>query len=165
MSAHEPPATVTTSRSFDWIRLGVIGVVTVAATWGVLSLSYALDFYDDKADHFASLEPRARQYGEWSGVPVVIREPDVVEDARAAMSPDATYRVLTGPKWVPSYVSDASDTVEADFLRFYLLPRRQTDDQSARWIFCLGCDLPALGSSARVVAGRSGGMQFVQVAP
>ena len=148
-----------------WVRLAAIGVVAVAAIAGVLALSFALGFYDEKADHFASLDSLDRQYGEWRGVPVVIRDHEVVEKAREAMPSDATYRVVTGPDWVPSYTSSASNTVEADFLRFYLMPRRQTEDLGARWIFCLGCDPGATGSAARVVAGQPGGMQFVEVAP
>lgn len=148
--------------TLGWVRVAAVLAVAIASISGVLALWFALDFYDGKADHFASLSYRDRQYGKWRGVPTVIREPRVVERALDAMPADARYRVVVGANWVPSYVSHASTTLEADFLRFYLLPRRQTTATDARWAFCLGCDLPELGR-VRVIAGRPGGMQFVEI--
>lgn len=34
--------------------------------------------------------------------------------------------------------------VVADFLRYYLFPRRQTESPSAPWVLCYGCDPSSL---------------------
>ena len=129
----------------------------------VLALPLALEFYDGKADDFSSLSYQERQFGAWHGVPTAIRDRDVVERAVVQMPSDARYRVVIGPDWVTEWRSNASRSVEADFLRFYLLPRRQTQSPDARWVFCFKCDVRALGSDVRVVAEGASGLRFVEV--
>lgn len=88
-------------RALGWVRVGVTMVLATASISGVISLAYALDFYDDKADHFASLDNRDRSYGNWHEVPVVTREPDVVERALKVMPPEPRTVASTflGARW------------------------------------------------------------------
>jgi hypothetical protein len=146
-----------------WIRVFVFAVLATTAILVALALPLALEFYDHKADVFSSLTYQERQHGVWPGVPTAIRDRDVVDVAAAAMPSTARYRVVIGPDWVTEWRSNASRSVESDFLRFHLLPRLQTTSEEARWVFCFRCDLRALGADVRVVADGPSGLRFVEV--
>jgi hypothetical protein len=67
------------------------------------------------------------------------------------MPDDATYRIVLGPRW-----DNLDGTVAADFLRYFLLPRRDTDSRSAPWVFCYGCDRAELPGFEVLSKGRDG---------
>ena len=146
-----------------WIRLGVIAALSAASIVAFIGLVFALEFYADKAKEFSSLTYGERQFGEWSAAPAAIRDHRVVERAIATMPRNARFRVVIGRDWIPGWHSNVSESVETDFLRFYLLPRRLTESSDATWVFCLACDQRALGPRIRVVAEGTDGMRFVEV--
>jgi hypothetical protein len=143
--------------------MAVVAVLSAASIVAVVGLMLALDFYADKANEFSSLTYDQRQFGEWHAVPAAIRDHRVVEAARTTMPREARFRVVVGPAWTPAWRSNVSESVETDFLRFYLLPRKLTESEDAAWVFCLACDMRALGPRARVVAEGADGLRFVEV--
>jgi hypothetical protein len=70
------------------------------------------------------------------------------------MPHDARYAILLGPRW-----DNLDGTVAADFIKYFLLPRREVDAGSgeAEWAFCYACDRSELGGRLEVLArGRDG---------
>jgi hypothetical protein len=65
------------------------------------------------------------------------------------MPEDATYRIVLGSRW-----NNLDGTVAADFLRYFLLPRRDTDSISAPWVFCYACDRSELDGFEELSKGR-----------
>jgi hypothetical protein len=128
------------------VRAGVVACVLAVAASGIAKLDDTLGLFDYRADRNAGLRYLEREYGDrgWAA------DRTVIEDARLAMPPDATYRIVLGPRW-----DNLDGTVAADFLRYFLLPRRDTE--AAPWVFCYGCDREALGEGFEVVSeGRDG---------
>lgn len=143
-----------TDRRLTAARSGAVLCTVVAAVAGVARLDEALGLFDWRADMNAGRSYLERFYGDEGVVP----DRSVVEEARARMPEDAAYSVVIGPgapergSWHPNLV--------ADFLRYFLVPRRQTDSRSAEWIFCLGCDVSALGDRFVVLARGDGRFSF-----
>lgn len=63
------------------------------------------------------------------------------------MPRDAAYGIVLGPRW-----DNLDGQVAADFLKYFLLPRREVDADSARWVFCYGCDVSELGDGFEVLS-------------
>jgi hypothetical protein len=156
-------AVVKQGARLGWLRLVTAAVLAATSLVALIGLPLALQFYDGKADTFAALTYDERQFGVWHGVPTAIRDRDVVKMAAAEMPLDAHYRVVIGPGWIPEWTSNASRSIEADFLRFYLLPRLQTTSADAPWVFCFRCDMRRLGRDVRIVAEADSGLRFVEV--
>lgn len=141
-------------RRLGVVRAGVVVCTVLAAALGLARLDEALGLYDFRADGNAALTYLERAYGDGGVVP----DRSVVAEARARMPERAEYRVVIGPgapqegSWHPNLV--------ADFLRYFLAPRRQTDSRAAEWVFCLGCDLSALGEDFAVLARGEGRFSF-----
>ena len=151
-----------------WARANLTQVavavwVGAALMVGLIGLWHAVREFDYRADVNASLGYFERVHGRWLTIPTLVRDPFVVERAVVAIPEDAQYRVVTGPDLKPMFETKWSPSLEEDFLRFYLLPRRETDDESAAWVLCLQCDIQALGSWTHVVASGPGGTSLVRV--
>ena len=70
------------------------------------------------------------------------------------MPAGARYAIVLGPSW-----DNLDGTVAADFLKYFLLPRREVDVDSgeAEWVFCYGCDRSRLPGELEVLStGRDG---------
>jgi hypothetical protein len=157
---HEDRAPGHATRSaLGHLRLGVVLTLAAVSVIGLVGLADALRAFDTRADHYASLDYLDRVYG-------VQRTPDqwpprrVVEDVLATVPEDATYRVLFGPGWRSSRVTRWTDELTAGFLRYFLLPRTQTDAATAPWALCFACDASELGGRFRVLSESEDGLRF-----
>ena len=124
-------------------RIGVFVVVGVAVVAGVARLDEAFGLLDWRADLNASRTYLDRTYADDGQV---IEDRRVVEDARLWMPEDATYRLVIGER-EPSV---RFGEVAPDFLRYFLLPRRESVD--ARYVFCIDCDASELGDDVEVLS-------------
>jgi hypothetical protein len=141
------------------VRLVVALSVIAAVLIGVVGLANSLIFFDKRADGYSDLGYLDLVYGQ--GYRVLGNEPrslftdrQVVEVASVLMSRNSEYRVVVGPAWRPGWTTPWSSTLEADFLRYYLVPRRQMP--AAPWVFCFACDQRAIKGFEILVAGRAG---------
>lgn len=119
----------------------------VVAVSALARLDETLGLFDYRADRNAGLTYLDREYGDRGWAP----DRRVIEDARLWMPQDATYRIVLGPKW-----DNLDGTVAADFLRYFLLPRRDTESGSTPWVFCYACDLSEEDGFEVLAAGRDG---------
>lgn len=156
----------TTERTlYRVVRLTVMVSVGAAGLLGVLGLGYALDELDARSGRNAALSSLDRVYGVAAVTPRARSHRRVIEVARAAMPADATYRVVVGDGWKPLWEVDwqgaGNRDIEVDFLRYFLLPRRESE--SAPWVFCLACETRVLGPSFRALASSPDGFAFGRV--
>jgi hypothetical protein len=137
------------------IRAGVVVCVLAAALAGLSRLDETLGLFDWRADHNASLAYLDREYGDrgWA------LDRRVIEDARLWMPRDAAYATVLGPRW-----DNLDGQVAADFLKYFLLPRLETDVGSASWVFCYACDVAQLGPDFEVLSEGRDGILFGRVA-
>ncbi len=84
----------------------------------------------------------------------------MIEDARLWMPRDAEYGIVLGPRW-----DNLDGQVAADFLKYFLLPRREVDPGSAPWVFCYGCDISELDDGFEVLSRGRDGILFGRVRP
>lgn len=119
----------------------------VVAVSALARLDETLGLFDYRADRNAGLTYLDREYGDRGWAP----DRRVIEDARLWMPQDATYRIVLGPEW-----DNLDGTVAADFLRYFLLPRRDTESGSTHWVFCYACDLSEEGGFEVLSTGRDG---------
>lgn len=136
-------------------------VVVIASAYALLGMVAALEALNDSVVANAATTQTDREWGVWRFAPRVIRDPDVVDVAMRAMPERATYAVLIGSEWRPAVRTRWSSSLERDFLRFHLLPRRLSSSPGARWVFCLACDLG--DTHGTVIARGSDGMTFLRV--
>ena len=136
------------------VRAGVILCVGAAALAGVIKLDDTLGVYDSAADRNASIGYRERAHPQ----PVVAGSGKVLEDARLWMPEDAAYRVVRGRRYAETGYSYWAQY----FLNGFLLPRRQTTSEEARWVFCFGCGAATLGR-LRVLSDEGDGLVFGKV--
>ncbi len=127
------------------IRVGTVATVALTACLALLALLDGVRGLDATARRHAALDPLERVYGSLDpGSPNAIRDPAAIERAAAAIPPTAPYAVVVGPRWEPLRTPKWTTSLERDFLRYHLLPRREVERVTdARWIFCLGCDRAA----------------------
>jgi hypothetical protein len=144
------------TRPHGVARLGTLVCVAAAVVVGAFSLDEALGVFDYRADVNASRSYLDRTYGDDGDV---VGSRRVVEDAHLWMPEDATYRIVVG---AGDAEGEYDPVVAPDFLRYFLLPRRES--ASGPWVFCLGCDVSALGDrfqalskDGSVVFGRMSG--------
>lgn len=135
------------------IRAGVVVCVVAVAAAGLLRFDETLGLFDFRADHNASLTYLDREYGDRGWAP----DRRVIEDARLWMPDDARYAIALGPRW-----DNLDGTVAADFLKYFLLPRREVDAGSgeAEWAFCYACDRSELAGRLEVLSRGSDGIVF-----
>ena len=135
-------------------RISVFACVAAAVLLGATRLQSVLGLYDYRADRNASLGYLERLYGDEG----VVGSRHVVEDGASRMPEDVSYRVIVGPHMTG--VDRFTPLIAADFLRYFLFPRRQVESGSARWILCYGCDVKALGPRFRVLSDGGNGILF-----
>lgn len=138
------------------IRIGVVLCVAVAGCVGAGRLDNAVAVFDFRADVNDAATFSERTYLD---SPWVAGEWTVMDDARLWMPKDATYRVVQGPLFDRAVHSGQGP----DFLRGLLLPRRETNSESARWVFCYDCDESTLGSGFEVLSKSRDGFLFARV--
>ena len=140
------------------IRLGVVICAAVAITTATIRLDDVLGVYDLRADTNAAstYDQRAHTYPGWSTA-----GGKVLEDARLWMPEHATYRVVLGPGFDEARSTDFT----RHMLLWFLLPRRPTESDSAKWVFCYGCNDTTLGERLRVLSHVEGGPSFGRVLP
>jgi len=141
------------------VALGAVLCVVVAAASGALRLDEALGLFDFRADENAALGYLERVYAD-NGLVVSRR---VVEDGLAWIPENASYRVVMGSRIAGEH--RFTRLVLEDFLRYFLLPRRLTESDSAPWVFCYGCDVSSLGERFRVLSDNGDGILFGRTAP
>lgn len=146
------------------VRLAVVGSVLLAAVLSLGGLAYSAWRFDARADRNAGWSELDRTYGYRAATPRVRSHRGVVETARASMPDGAGYRVVVGAGWRPLWDVDwhgaRGRDLEADFLRYFLLPRRETRSPSAPWLFCFGCDRSQLDGRFRVLSESRDGFSF-----
>lgn len=130
-------------------RALVVGCVTVAGAWGLLRLDEVMGLFDWRADRNAAQPYLDREYADEGVVP----NRRLVEAARRTIPPGEPYRVVLGPRL--EHEGRFTRLVVADFLKYFLLPRRQAP--AAEWVLCLGCDPEALGARFEIVADGGDG--------
>jgi len=138
------------------IRAGVVLCVLAAALGGLARLDETLGLFDWRADRNASLTYLDREYGDrgWA------LDRRVIEDGRLWMPRDAEYGIVLGASW-----DNLDGQVAADFLKYFLLPRREVDADSAPWVFCYGCDVAGLGDGFEALSRGRDGIVFGRVRP
>lgn len=140
------------------VALGVVTCVGIAIAVSVLKLHNVLGVFDARADNQASFgyAERAHTYEGWSPA-----GGEVLEDARLWMPENARYRVV----FAPGYDRRGSQDFTRDLLLAFLLPRRPTTSENAKWLFCYGCDAKTLGERYEVLASVPGGPTFGRLTP
>lgn len=144
-------------KAADSARATVVLCVVVAAVLAVARLDEVLGLFDWRADQNDSRGYLERLYGDEA----IAGSRRVVQDAIAWMPADANYRVVVGPRLRSE--NRFTSALAPDFLKYYLLPRRQTQSTSARWVFCYGCEPAALGPRFRVLSAARNGVAFGRV--
>lgn len=145
------------------VRLGIAYCVALATLLGAHGLLVTIQDFGYMARKYASLSHLDRVYGDWSGRALVIRDRTVIEDALVLIPENARYRVVIGSDWRPLRRTKWTDSLERDFLAYYMLPRRLTKARSAPWVFCLACDRTELGADIRVLSRGFDGLLLVKV--
>src|SRR3970040_1519546 len=121
-----------TQRALGPLRLAVVLTVVAATLIGVAGLVDLFQVYDTRADHNSSLSYLDRAYGD-----VEAEGPDlwpprrVVGEALATMPENARYRILFGPTWRSTWETKWTDEFTEGFLRFFLLPRVESESEEA----------------------------------
>jgi hypothetical protein len=136
-------------------RAGVVACVAVLALVGAGRLDDAVAIFDFRADLYAGETYVERTYpaSEW-----VAGNANVMEDGRLWMPEDAEYRVMNGRELS---IAESSG-YGRHFLRTLLLPRIQTDSESASWVFCYGCSQETLGAQYEVLSDSGDGFLFAR---
>ena len=142
--------------SLGLLRVGVLGCVVFATVLGMAGLYVSVVAFARDAGQYAALDDLDREYGDWRGQPLTIRDRTVVERALVLIPEDASYRVLIGDDWRPLRTTRWSDSLERDFLKYYLLPRQLSESQTTSWVFCLRCDTSTVGPASAVARSADG---------
>ena len=136
------------------VRLGVVICVVLGVLVLPSALADALAGNDSWADHHSSLDYLSHE------VPLAeaVGSQRLAEDARLWMPEDARYRIVAAPD-----LSGPLEWAAPDFLAGFLLPRRQTDSETAEWVFCYRCDPAGLGADFEVLSDGGDGILFGRV--
>jgi hypothetical protein len=137
------------------VRVGVVACVAAAGLLGAGRLDEAVAVFDFQADTNVALNFNQRAYPEIEGLPGWT---SVLEDARLWMPEDVTYRVIDGPR---EHVETSLGSLRT-YLGVLLMPRRETQLQSARWVFCYGCTRSTLGPEYEVLSASGYGLLFAR---
>jgi hypothetical protein len=131
-------------------RLGAIACVAMASLLGAGRLDDAVAVFDFRADANGALTFNERTYPESAWVAGSAR---VLNDARLWIPKDSKYRVIRGP----DFSLAQSSGYGRYFLLGLLLPRMQTDSDSAAWVLCYGCGRETLGDAYQVLSDSGDG--------
>jgi hypothetical protein len=139
------------------VRVGVVACVAAACLVGAGRLDDAVAVFDFQADANSAATFSERSYPavEW-----LEGGAQVFEDARLWMPENAAYRVVAGPRSVEAQLSSLRF-----FLLVLLLPRNQTELETARWVFCHGCTRSSLGPGYEVLSDSGHGFLFARRRP
>jgi hypothetical protein len=135
------------------VRVGVVACVAAACLLGAGGLDDAVGVFDFQADANVGATFNERTYPDIEWLAGGAR---VMEDARLWMPEDATYRVIHGPRFSAERRSGSLRV----FLLVLLLPRSQTQLESAPWVFCHGCTPSMLGPEYEVLSDSGHGFLF-----
>ena len=136
------------------VRSGALLCAAVATLVCLERFDQVLGLFDWRADQASAQGYLERLYADEG----VVGSRAVVEEGRARMPADAKYRVVVGPDLRGG--NRFTPLVVAEFLNYFLLPRRQVDDTTADWVFCYGCDPEALGERFEPLADAGNGISF-----
>jgi len=136
-------------------RLAAVACVAVACVLGAGRLDDSIAVFDFRADLHAAETYRERTYPESSWVAGSAK---VMEEARLWMPEDAAYQVIDGPE----FSLEMSSGYGRYFLLGLLLPRTQTESDSAPWVFCYGCSSSTLGPEYEVLSSSGEGFLFAR---
>ena len=137
------------------VRVGVAACVVGAMLLGAGRLDNALAIFDFQADTNLALSHNDRTYPEIEGL---AGWTTVLEDARLWMPEDATYRVVDGPR---EHVETSFASLRT-YLSVLLMPRRETQVESALWAFCYGCTPSTLAPEYEVLSDSGDGLLFAR---
>ena len=135
-------------------RVGVVACVAAACLGATGRLDDAVAVFDYHADANAVATFIERTYPEIEFIPGGAK---VMEDARLWIPDDARYRVVDGPDALVS----RSGSLRT-FLTVLLVPREQTNVESAPWAFCYGCSPSTLGPEYEVLSDSGHGFLFAR---
>jgi hypothetical protein len=147
--------------SFGESLVGIarLGVVLCAALTLVVGVWWLFNDALPGQDHWASLNSSQSYMERTFPSDEFIGSGHVAEDARLWMPRDARYRVLVGQK----YENSPWGWAAPNFLAGFLFPRKQAESGSASWVFCLGCDVSALGEGFERLSDGGNGVVFGRV--
>lgn len=137
------------------VRVGVVACVAAACLVGAGRLDDAIAVFDFHADANMAATFSERTYPdiEW-----LVGGATVMEDARLWMPEDARYRVVHGAGPLGARRAESLRF----FLRVLLMPRRQTQLESAPWVFCHDCTPSLLGTGYEVLSDSGHGFLFAR---
>ena len=124
-------------------RLGVVLCVVLALGYGLVYWVRAVDRLHDDASTRAALSFDDREFS--GGNALVTNTP--LYEARGLIPEDETYRYVVGAGLEGEDATRATQV--GDYLRYFLMPRRPSDD--ARWVVCYACEPAELGGGFEIV--------------
>jgi hypothetical protein len=134
--------------------------VSAAAVLGLVGFVDAVGDFGARADRLARLSAEDRAYG-FVQSPELWPPRDIVDDVRTAIPESGEFRVEFGPDWRVGQMR-WTNALTAGFLRFHLLPRRQSP--TAEWVLCFACDESKLGGEFSVLSESPDGLRFGRIA-
>lgn len=134
-------------------RTAVIVVCVGALVATVAALGKALIDLDSRSTANAALDYADRHIAGGNGV---VGRQALAYQARAWIPEADTYVVVVGSEL--GGVSELTPLYAADFLRYFLFPRRQ--DADARWVICYGCVRSQLKRPSEVIFDAGDGMSL-----
>jgi hypothetical protein len=137
------------------VRVGVVACAAAACLIGAGRLDDAIAVFDFQADANERSTFNDRTY---PGIEWLPDGADVMDDARLWMPETATYQVVHGPG--DSAVRRTRSL--RHFLLALFLPRRPTQLESARWVFCYSCTPSFLGPQYEVLSDSGRGFLFAR---
>ncbi len=139
------------------VRVGIVATVVLTSVVALSALVVGMRDLDATSQQNAALGPLDRIYGNLGGAPNAIRDPRAIERALEIMPPTAQYALVFGPRWVPVRTPRWTTSLERDFLKYHLLPRREAARVSdAGWIFCFACPAGAFPDARPRVRSSDG---------
>ena len=153
-------------RSLSWwlewpngaLRIGVIFLVAVTVVAVLVAYPTRVRDADRAASENSSLSFADRDV---AGGNALVADQAAVYEARGRIPEDASYHVAVGADYDRG--SDLTVSFVDSFYRYFLMPRRQTED--APWVICYGCDLDVYGPRAKVVWESPESISIVRVRP
>ena len=136
------------------IRTAVLIAAAGASAICFSRFDHVMGLFDWRADTNNEQGYLERLYGDEG----IVRSRRVVEEARLRMPEDARYRVEVGPNLEEG--NRFTTLIIAEFLQYFLLPRRQVADDTAKWGFCYGCDPETFGRPFEPLADAGNGVSF-----
>jgi hypothetical protein len=141
------------------VAAAVLLCVAVATLGSLERFDQVIGLFDWRADRNSSQSYLELLYADEG----VVGDRDVIEEARLRMPEDATYRVVVGQDLRAG--NRFTPLVIAEYLEYFLLPRRQVGDASAEWALCYGCDPRTLGAGRVRMADGRNGVSFWRLPP